>query len=68
MPTFEATLALIKDHGWLGSFEAFALYEALLDSPDAEQLDPRVRRRLEAARALPASQLLHLVDARRRLQ
>ena len=67
-PTFEATLALIKDHGWLGSFEAFALHEALLDSPDAEQLDPRVRRRLEAARALPASQLLHLVDARRRLQ
>lgn len=66
--TFQATLDLIKHHGWLGSFEAFALHEALLDSADAEQLDPRVRRRLEAARALPASQLLHLVDARRRLQ
>lgn len=66
--TFQATLDLIKQHGWLGSFEAFALHEALLDSADAEQLDPRVRRRLEAARALPASQLLYLVDARRRLQ
>lgn len=66
--TFQATLNLIKHQGWLGSFEAFALHEALLDSPDAEQLDPRVRRRLEAARSLPASQLLHLVDARRRLQ
>ncbi len=66
--TFEATLELIKHHGWLGSFEAFALHETLLDSADAEQLDPRVRRRLEAARTLPASQLVHLLDARRRLQ
>lgn len=66
--TFQATLNLIKQDGWLGSFEAFALHENLLDSRDAEQLDPRVRRRLEAARELPASQLLHLIDARRRLQ
>lgn len=65
---FQATLDLIKHHGWLGSFEAFALHQALLDSPDAQQLDPRVRRRLEAARALPASQLIHLTDARLRLQ
>ncbi len=67
-PTFQAALNLIKHHGWLGAFEAFALHQALLDSPDAEQLDPRVRRRLEAARALPASQLIHLTDARRQLQ
>ncbi|MGR3888049.1 amidase [Pseudomonas sp. 1152_12] len=66
--TFQATLNLIKQCGWLGSFEAFALHEALLDSRDAERLDPRVRRRLEAARSLPASQLLQLTDARRRLQ
>ena len=67
-PTFQATLELIKHQGWLGSFEAFALHEALLDSADAEQLDPRVRRRLEAARSLPASQLIALSDARLRLQ
>jgi len=67
-PTFQATLDLIKHHGWLGALEAFALHQTLLDSADAEQLDPRVRRRLEAARALPASQLIHLTDARRRLQ
>ncbi|WP_053133673.1 amidase [Pseudomonas sp. MIACH] len=65
---FQATLNLIKHQGWLGAFEAFALHQALLDSADAEQLDPRVRRRLEAARALPASQLIHLTEARRRLQ
>ncbi|WP_340052879.1 amidase [Pseudomonas sp. JAI120] len=67
-PPFQATLDLIKHNGWLGAFEAFALHQALLDSTDAEQLDPRVRRRLEAARALPASQLIHLTEARRRLQ
>ncbi|AZE82489.1 putative amidase [Pseudomonas orientalis] len=67
-PSFQATLELIKQHGWLGAFEAFALHQALLDSPDADQLDPRVRRRLEAARSLPASQLIHLTEARRRLQ
>ncbi len=67
-PTFQAALDLIKHQGWLGAFEAFALHQGLLDSRDAEQLDPRVRRRLEAARALPASQLLHLIEARRRLQ
>ena len=67
-PTFQATLDQIKHQGWLGSFEAFALHEALLDSADAEQLDPRVRRRLEAARLLPASQLIALTDARLRLQ
>lgn len=67
-PTFQATLDLIKHQGWLGAFEAFALHEALLNSADAEQLDPRVRRRLEAARSLPASQLIALIDARRRLQ
>lgn len=66
--TFQATLELIQNQGWLGSFEAFALHEAMLDSPDAQQLDPRVRRRLEAARTLPASQLLGLYEARRRLQ
>lgn len=66
--TFQATLDLIRQHGWLGAFEAFALHQALLDSRDAEQLDPRVRRRLEAARTFPASQLIHLTDARRRLQ
>ena len=44
--TFQATLNRTKQDGWLGSFEAFALHEALLDSPDAAQLDPRVLRRL----------------------
>jgi aspartyl-tRNA(Asn)/glutamyl-tRNA(Gln) amidotransferase subunit A len=65
---FQATLALIEQQGWLGSAEAFALHQPLLDSAAAEQLDPRVRRRLEAARHFPASQLINLYSARERLQ
>ncbi len=67
-PTFKGALELIQQHGWLGAFEAFALHQALLDSADAAQLDPRVRRRLETARGLPASQLIGLIEARQRLQ
>lgn len=68
LPAFQASLQLIADHGWLGAAEAFALHQSLLDSPEAEHLDPRVRRRLEAARTMPASQLLKLYQARRVLQ
>jgi len=67
-PAFQATLTLIEQQGWLGAAEAFALHQPLLDSDAAQQLDPRVRRRLEAARQLPASQLISLYSARERLQ
>jgi aspartyl-tRNA(Asn)/glutamyl-tRNA(Gln) amidotransferase subunit A len=67
-PAFQATLQLIEQQGWLGAAEAFALHQPLLDSDAAARLDPRVRRRLEAARLFPASQLLNLYSARERLQ
>lgn len=67
-PAFQATLQLIELQGWLGAPEAFALHQPLLDSDAATRLDPRVRRRLEAARAFPASQLINLHSARNRLQ
>lgn len=60
---FQQALELIEQIGWLGSAEAFALHQALLDSPDAERLDPRVRARLEAARAFPASKQVRLYQA-----
>ncbi|NBF10666.1 amidase [Pseudomonas sp. Fl4BN1] len=66
--SLQATLQLIQEQGWLGAAEAFALHQPLLDSEYAEQLDPRVRRRLESARQMPASQLLRLYEARRQLQ
>ncbi|SFG80776.1 aspartyl-tRNA(Asn)/glutamyl-tRNA(Gln) amidotransferase subunit A [Pseudomonas syringae] len=65
---FQATLLLIQQQGWLGAAEAFALHQALLDSDAASQLDPRVRKRLEAARSMPASLLVNLYAARERLQ
>lgn len=61
------TQDLIEHTGWLGAAEAFALHEALLDSPQAEQLDPRVRARLERSRHVPASVQVRLYQARERL-
>ncbi len=68
LPVWHDTLDSIQRQGWLGAAEAFALHEQLLDSSAAEQLDPRVRVRLEAARRLPASQLLALYGVRAQLQ
>lgn len=65
---FQQALEVIEQVGWLGSAEAFALHQALLDSPDAEQLDPRVRQRLEAARAYPASKQVRLYQAAQALK
>lgn len=65
---WQATLEAIEQNGWLGAAEAFARHEQLLDSPAACALDPRVRRRLEAARSLPASRQLALYDQRVQLQ
>ncbi|WP_423812635.1 amidase [Pseudomonas viridiflava] len=65
---FQTTLHLIQHSGWLGAAEAFALHQPLLDSDAARQLDPRVRKRLEAARHMPASLLINLYAARERLQ
>lgn len=63
VPAFQQALEVIEQIGWLGGAEAFALYQGLLDSPQAEQLDPRVRKRLEGARAYPASKQVLLYQA-----
>ncbi|MBA1244439.1 amidase [Pseudomonas japonica] len=66
--TLHASLHLIETRGWLGSAEAFALHQSLLDSPAADQLDPRVRKRLERARHFPASEQIRLYQAARDLR
>jgi aspartyl-tRNA(Asn)/glutamyl-tRNA(Gln) amidotransferase subunit A len=58
---------LIRDQGWLGGLEAFAMHRALLDSPDAARIDPRVRVRLEANRAVPPDRRAQLLARRREL-
>ena len=60
-------LGLIERLGWLAAPEALVVHEALLASPDAERLDPRVRKRLDLARAFPASDYIKLLWARERL-
>lgn len=53
-------LAMVECGDWVGSAEAFALHESLLDSTDAAHLDPRVRKRLEGARSMSASRQIRL--------
>jgi aspartyl-tRNA(Asn)/glutamyl-tRNA(Gln) amidotransferase subunit A len=65
---WQASLDCIAEQGWLGAAEAFASHERLLDSPEAAQLDPRVRQRLETARSIPASRQLRLYAQRAVLQ
>ncbi|WP_133645736.1 amidase [Paraburkholderia flava] len=55
---------LIRDYGWLGGLEAFAMHRALLDSPDASRIDQRVRVRLEANRAVASDRLAYLLARR----
>ncbi|TWI47060.1 aspartyl-tRNA(Asn)/glutamyl-tRNA(Gln) amidotransferase subunit A [Pseudomonas duriflava] len=68
LKAWQDTLSLIECDGWLGAAEAFTLHEELLNSPEAEQLDPRVRTRLEKSRYFPASRQIRLEIAREALQ
>lgn len=58
---------LIRDYGWLGGLEAFAMHRVLLDSPDATRIDQRVRARLEANRAVVSGRLEYLLARRSEL-
>jgi aspartyl-tRNA(Asn)/glutamyl-tRNA(Gln) amidotransferase subunit A len=58
---------LIRDLGWLGALEAFARHRVLLDSADASRIDPRVRKRLEASRTVPAERHAELIARRAEL-
>lgn len=60
LSSLHRTQALVDSHGWLGAYEAFAMHQARLDGPQAKDMDPRVRRRLEAARHFTAAGYLHL--------
>ncbi|MBY6206498.1 MULTISPECIES: amidase family protein [Halomonas] len=62
------TLEAIARHGWLGAAEAYTEYRALLEGPDAEAMDPRVRKRLAAARQMPPDSVVSLYRLRRALK
>jgi len=65
---FADALEFLAEEGWPGALEAFALHRELLDGPEAERLDPRVRQRLERARALPDGHLARLHERRDQLR
>lgn len=52
---------------WLGSAEAYALHECLLASPQADELDRRVKKRLLLAKDIKASTQIRLYQTRQRL-
>jgi aspartyl-tRNA(Asn)/glutamyl-tRNA(Gln) amidotransferase subunit A len=60
LATLDQVHELILAQGWLGGLEAFDLYRDLLDSPDAERIDQRVRTRLEASRHVPVERRAYL--------
>lgn len=65
---FAEALDVLAAEGWPGALEAFALHREVLDGHAAERLDPRVRQRLERARALPEGHLAVLHERRDRLR
>lgn len=65
---FAEALDVLAAEGWPGALEAFALHREVLDGSAAERLDPRVRQRLERARALPEGHLAVLHERRDRLR
>lgn len=68
IPALDAARAAFEAHGSLVAHEAWRTHAALLDSADAERLDPVVLRRLRDGRALPATGRDALLRERERLQ
>jgi aspartyl-tRNA(Asn)/glutamyl-tRNA(Gln) amidotransferase subunit A len=65
---FAAAQALMDRHGTVVVFEARALHEALLASPDARRLDRRVRHRLTQATTMTRDDYELLLARRAELQ
>jgi aspartyl-tRNA(Asn)/glutamyl-tRNA(Gln) amidotransferase subunit A len=65
---FAEAQALMDEHGTIVVFEARALHETLLASPDAQRLDRRVRNRLTQATTMTREDYEALLAGRARLQ
>lgn len=68
LPILDEVAQLFREHGTLTVAEAATLHQALLASPDAEQMDQRVRERMGTASAFTAQDYIQLQWARERLQ
>jgi aspartyl-tRNA(Asn)/glutamyl-tRNA(Gln) amidotransferase subunit A len=68
VPALDEAQELRDRHGTIVVFEARALHEALLASPDAQRLDRRVRDRLTGAGTMSRADYEALLAARARLQ
>ena len=68
LPAFDAAIALMDEHGTLVAAEAYRAHAALVNGPDADRLDHRVRDRLRGSRAVFEHGYLPLLEARAALQ
>lgn len=64
----DAIAPLFRAHGTLVGLEAFLTLQGLLDGPQVEKIDQRVRQRLEAGRQRKPEDLASLLTARARLR
>lgn len=63
----ERTRELISSVGWLGAIEAWKLLIAVVEGPDAERMDHRIRTRLLKAQDLTAEKEVQLRVVRQQL-
>ncbi|HSI16718.1 MAG TPA: amidase [Sphingomonas sp.] len=67
VPAVAGALDVVARLGWLGAAEAWALLRDVVEGPQRDRIDPRVRLRLEAAAAFEPERVARMQQARREL-
>ena len=67
-PIFDEINAATAEHGGLSSAEAYAEYRAYLEGPERARIDRRVVARMMPGKTMSALNVLHIQQARTRLQ
>lgn len=63
-----STQELIGSYGWLGAIEAWELLRSVVEGPEADSMDPRVKSRLLKAKDMTAQTQIRLRESRQKLQ
>ncbi len=64
---FADVMRLTADHGTLASVEAYFIHKALVDGPDAANVDPRVVARINGGKTMSAHSYHSILTARERM-
>jgi aspartyl-tRNA(Asn)/glutamyl-tRNA(Gln) amidotransferase subunit A len=68
LPPLGGTLENMRQHGTLTAVEAYRVHRALMESPRAGSIDPRVISRIMRAKTMTALDLLEIQIARKQLR